>query len=181
MIQQRACIICGGGLHYDWSEYHRKKNWYVHSKCDNIRRSTKYIHDEADEKYDAKKAGFVYVIVHPDWLGLSKIGFSHNPKGRVSQANTWCPYNKYYVHAAIYSDDAQALEAEVHKVLTSRDRKEVGEWFLINQWHAENLIRRKKREKEARENGNTDLRYQRHAGRRLPDRNRLCQSEFGGG
>lgn len=163
-MEYKKCIHCGGGLHYDWSDTYRKKNWYTHTKCDNLRRKRHYLYAKSDKAMATTTEGYVYVIVHPMWPDLSKIGFSRNPKGRVAQANTWCPNSKYEVHAAVYSDNAPALEAEVHRGLADRRIERQGEWFSINRWHGENLIRKIKREMEKR-NDDTNLR---HRGQRVP-------------
>tara|TARA_R110000803_G_scaffold149677_1_gene215113 strand:- start:1937 stop:2227 length:291 start_codon:yes stop_codon:yes gene_type:complete len=83
----------------------------------------------------------VYIITNPAWPDLCKIGRSHDPYQRQSQANTWCPHSQYEVHAMVYSEDSYALEKSVHTALAKRKRKLVGEWFEINRWHADNLIR----------------------------------------
>ncbi len=133
---------------------------FEHPELARIRteRLANYAVGDAREK--AKRDGFVYVIVHPDFEGVCKIGRTRDPNRRLASANTWCPYNKFELHAAVYSEDAIELEKLVHEALKVRDREEVGEWFYINRWHAENLIYKVQRERQKEiDNADTDLRH----------------------
>ncbi len=126
---------------------------FTHPELDRIRKERKENYREADAKEARARDGFVYVIWHPDWDQVCKIGKSRDPDQRLRDANTWCPYNKFEMHCAIYSDDAVELESLVHQALKVRDREETGEWFVINRWHAENLIWKVKRDDQGNDSG----------------------------
>ena len=77
----------------------------------------------------ATKAGFVYVITHPDKPSLCKIGHSINPYDRLSSANIWCERKAWELTACFYFPDRKAAEDEVHEHF--KDRQLEGEWFQL--------------------------------------------------
>jgi hypothetical protein len=76
-------------------------------------------------------SGFIYIITHPDYPFSCKIGFSKEPRQRVSQANIWCPLAGYNLEEMVYFDDVKLAEYTLHKLLDDR-RHEHGEWFNLS-------------------------------------------------
>ncbi len=99
-----------------------------------------------DSREKQRQDGFVYIITNAAFGGVCKIGYAADPYRRLQAAQTWCPGNKFVLFKYIYSTNARELEKLVHAALDRRGLQEEGEWFLIQENHAENLIEKIKKD-----------------------------------
>ncbi len=89
------------------------------------------------------KAGFLYVIYHPDYPFQAKIGLAVDPKRRLAAANTWSPTSRFRLSGAVHFTDAPKVERVAHKLLS--DRRSRGEWFKLRPKEALSFLRGLKR------------------------------------
>jgi len=85
--------------------------------------------------------GFVYVMTNPAWPNHVKIGRAFDPKSRLANFNTGCPYKDYKMQCTVFFEDAKRAESHVHSVL-SYWRDDSKEWFSVTPQQAEHEIRK---------------------------------------
>ncbi len=92
-----------------------------------------------DKREAAKRDGFVYGMIHPNYPDLVKIGRSRDPLDRLVAANTWCPTGGYELIAQEYFVNTIGVEHDIHKLLGAR-RVLNSEWFECSvEWFCRNL------------------------------------------
>jgi len=101
-----------------------------------IREMAKQLYDFGRDVPTAAKAeetnrqGFVYIIGHPSWPDLLKIGRAFNPESRLKGYQTGCPKRDYRLHYAVYFEDCYVAERAIHAYHVKWRRE--GEWFYID-------------------------------------------------
>ena len=73
--------------------------------------------------------GYVYVLTHPNWPNMCKVGRSIDPTGRLEQFQTGCPERAYAMYGTVHFEDAHHAEALIHEALGEYRQK--GEWFQV--------------------------------------------------
>lgn len=100
---------------------------WTHPKLAAIRNERREQYAPVDRKVARIRRGFVYIITHPHYPGMVKVGRTSDPVRRLASANTWCPTDSFALFDAVYFDDAVYAEKRAH-VLLSGARLD-GEWF----------------------------------------------------
>jgi hypothetical protein len=78
-----------------------------------------------------KKDGFPYILEHPYYPGIRKLGYSYNPRSRLSTYNVGCPYKLFSMpYIAVYLEDAALAEATVQETL--KEYHVSGEWYEVS-------------------------------------------------
>ena len=78
-----------------------------------------------------KKDGFPYVLEHPYYPGIRKLGYSYNPRSRLSTYNVGCPYKLFSMpYISVYLEDAALAEATVQETL--KEYHVSGEWYEVS-------------------------------------------------
>ena len=78
-----------------------------------------------------KKDGFPYVLEHPYYPGRRKLGYSYNPRSRLSTYNVGCPYKLFSMpYISVYLEDAALAEATVQETL--KEYHVSGEWYEVS-------------------------------------------------
>ena len=78
-----------------------------------------------------KKDGFPYVLEHPYYPGIRKLGYSYNPRSRLSTYNVGCPYKLFSMpYISVYLEDAALDEATVQETL--KEYHVSGEWYEVS-------------------------------------------------
>ena len=78
-----------------------------------------------------KKDGFPYILEHPYYPGIRKLGYSYNPRSRLSTYNVGCPYKLFSMpYIAVYLEDAALAEATVQETL--KEYHVSGEWYKVS-------------------------------------------------
>ena len=117
-----------------------EKDTFTHPELPRIQAERKARYQASDARDELAADGFVYVIVHPKWENMVKIGESRDPNHRRDNGNTWYPDRGLKVHDAIYTPDRKRLEDLCHAWGDNRGYRLQGEWFEINEFHAVNMI-----------------------------------------
>jgi hypothetical protein len=84
--------------------------------------------------WTATSPATVYVIVHPDYEDLCKIGWAANPARRCADLSVAFPFEPPALHGSITCPNrhvAEAVECNVHHALADCRTRPNGEWFLI--------------------------------------------------
>ena len=78
-----------------------------------------------------KKDGFPYVLEHPYYPGIRKLGYSYNPRSRLGTFNVGCPYKLFSMpYISVYLEDAALAEATVQETL--KEYHVSGEWYEVS-------------------------------------------------
>jgi len=78
-----------------------------------------------------KKDGFPYILEHPYYPGIRKLGYSYNPRSRLSTYNVGCPYKLFSMpYIAVYLEDAALAESTVQETL--KEYHVSGEWYKVS-------------------------------------------------
>ena len=78
-----------------------------------------------------KKDGFPYILEHPYYPGIRKLGYSYNPRSRLSTYNVGCPYKLFSMpYIAVYLEDAALAESTVQETL--KEYHVSGEWYEVS-------------------------------------------------
>ena len=131
------------------SEHDADKKEQFKARIDTLKEQLSHIHDTKEEvlKLENGKAGSVYIISNFGSFGESvfKIGMTRrlDPMDRIRElSNASVPF-PYDVHSFIFSDDAVALEARLHKRLNEKRVNKVNmrkEFFSIKLDELEDLV-----------------------------------------
>lgn len=60
----------------------------------------------------------VYIISHPNYPGMYKVGISFDPKDRLHNANCWDPDRRYKLEFSMEHPEAEKIEKQIHKGFT---------------------------------------------------------------
>lgn len=74
--------------------------------------------------------GFIYILSNPSWEGYYKVGYSIDPRDRLKQYQTGCPFSDYKLEGYYFSFNVRATEKDIHAKLKRFHIK--GEWFKLN-------------------------------------------------
>lgn len=117
----------------------------LESKLDNIEQSIKSL----DYRQSNQRAGYVYVISNIGAFGenVYKIGMTRrlNPQDRVDELGDASVPFRFDVHAMIFSDDAPALEAALHKAFEDKKVNMVNqrrEFFKVTLDEIKDVVRK---------------------------------------
>ena len=75
--------------------------------------------------------GFDYVMEHPAWPGIRKIGWTYDPPSRLSDFNVCCPYKSFsFPYISVYLENARLAESIVQNAL--KEYHVTGEWYRVS-------------------------------------------------
>ena len=75
--------------------------------------------------------GFDYVMEHPAWPGIRKIGWTYDPPSRLSDFNVCCPYKSFsFPYISVYLENARLAESMVQEAL--KEYHVTGEWYRVS-------------------------------------------------
>lgn len=100
-----------------------------------IRETAKRLHDLgatfalAQANDDKVEDGFLYLITHPSWPGVVKIGCALNPESRLGNYQTGCPRRAYQIEHYVYVHYRRLAESHVHDRFAAHRLQ--GEWFAV--------------------------------------------------
>ncbi|WP_354122427.1 GIY-YIG nuclease family protein [Bradyrhizobium sp. LA6.8] len=81
---------------------------------------------------------FLYAIGRR--CGPVKIGISANPKGRLAEFQTACPFKIHLLHFALCESRASAFEDEASAHRFLREHRLWGEWFNVDWTVAHDVV-----------------------------------------
>lgn len=131
------------------SEHDADKKEQFKARIDTLKEQLSHIHDTKEEilKLENGKAGSVYIISNFGSFGESvfKIGMTRrlDPMDRIRELSSASVPFPYDVHSFIFSDNAVALEASLHKRLNEKRVNKVNmrkEFFSIKLDELEDLV-----------------------------------------
>lgn len=88
------------------------------------------------------KEGFIYILSNPAWKEYYKVGYSIEPRDRLKQYQTGCPFSDYKLEGYYFSFDVRKTEKEIHDKLKQFHVK--GEWFSLDVQNLRKFILRQK-------------------------------------
>ena len=75
--------------------------------------------------------GFDYVMEHPAWPGIRKIGWTYDPPSRLSDFNVCCPYKSFsFPYISVYLENARLAESIIQNAL--KEYHVTGEWYRVS-------------------------------------------------
>jgi len=75
--------------------------------------------------------GFDYIMEHPAWPDIRKIGWTYDPPSRLSDFNVCCPYKSFsFPYISVYLEDARLAESIVQEAL--KEYHVTGEWYRVS-------------------------------------------------
>ena len=78
-----------------------------------------------------RNGGFDYVMEHPAWPGIRKIGWTYDPPSRLSDFNVCCPYKSFsFPYISVYLENARLAESIVQNAL--KEYHVTGEWYRVS-------------------------------------------------
>ena len=78
-----------------------------------------------------RTGGFDYVMEHPAWPDIRKIGWTYDPPSRLSDFNVCCPYKSFsFPYISVYLEDARLAESIVQEAL--KEYHVTGEWYRVS-------------------------------------------------
>jgi len=85
-----------------------------------------------------RKAGFIYVIVHPSFPGFCKVGRTSNLQARINVYNCSCPKRRFAYLYTRFFEDCVGAEAKLRtRTIAVKLR---GEWLRIHPDDARALV-----------------------------------------
>jgi len=98
---------------------------------DRLERDGSTVETAIKARKDNKRDGFKYVLEHPYYPGICKLGYSYNPRSRLSTYNVGCPYKLFSMpYISVYLEDAALAEATVQETL--KEYHVSGEWYKVS-------------------------------------------------
>lgn len=143
--QNRANVICGGGKKScrDKKKYEIESNFSFDPM---IYVQPTMLHDKPEDATQGKvvakqEEGYVYFIYAPDLHSMGhkhvKIGMTANINSRMAQLQTGNSF-LLKIHVLLKDKDYVKLESNLHDVF--RDRRLIGEWFIIELFEIDQKI-----------------------------------------
>ena len=104
---------------------------YPQEHKDRLERDGSTVELAIKARKENKKDGFPYVLEHPYYPGIRKLGYSYNPRSRLGTFNVGCPYKLFSMpYIAVYLEDAALAEATVQETL--KEYHVSGEWYEVS-------------------------------------------------
>jgi hypothetical protein len=104
---------------------------YPQEHKDRLERDGSTVELAIKARKENKKDGFPYILEHPYYPGIRKLGYSYNPRSRLSTYNVGCPYKLFSMpYIAVYLEDAALAEATVQETL--KEYHVSGEWYKVS-------------------------------------------------
>jgi len=98
---------------------------------DRLERDGSTVETAIKARRENKKDGFPYILEHPYYLGIRKLGYSYNPRSRLSTYNVGCPYKLFSMpYVSVYLENAALAEATVQETL--KEYHVSGEWYEVS-------------------------------------------------
>jgi len=98
---------------------------------DRLERDGSTVETAIKARRENKKDGFPYILEHPYYLGIRKLGYSYNPRSRLSTYNVGCPFKLFSMpYISVYLEDAALAEATVQETL--KEYHVSGEWYEVS-------------------------------------------------
>ena len=98
---------------------------------DRLERDGSTVETAIKARRENKKDGFPYILDHPYYLGIRKLGYSYNPRSRLSTYNVGCPYKLFSMpYISVYLENAALAEATVQETL--KEYHVSGEWYEVS-------------------------------------------------
>ncbi len=115
----------------------------IHPELARLRKEVAELYVAPDRTYELRKEGFVYLICHPRFPQLVKVGRSADPIKRLGSANTWCPEKAYEIIHMEYFDNCLKAEHDIHWKLKEH-RVGQSEWFAVDRDKLMGILQRVK-------------------------------------
>ena len=78
-----------------------------------------------------RTGGFDYIMEHPAWPDIRKIGWTYDPPSRLSDFNVCCPYKSFsFPYISVYLENARLAESVVQEAL--KEYHVTGEWYRVS-------------------------------------------------
>ena len=104
---------------------------YPQEHKDRLERDGSTVETAIKARKDNKRDGFKYILEHPYYPGICKLGYSYNPRSRLSTYNVGCPYKLFSMpYISVYLEDAALAEATVQETL--KEYHVSGEWYEVS-------------------------------------------------
>ena len=104
---------------------------YPQEHKDRLERDGSTVELAIKARKENKKDGFPYVLEHPYYPGIRKLGYSYNPRSRLGTFNVGCPYKLFSMpYISVYLEDAALAEATVQETL--KEYHVSGEWYEVS-------------------------------------------------
>lgn len=83
----------------------------------------------APRRQQTGTAGYVYILTHPRFPGMAKVGRARSPVKRLRLYQAGCPERAYRMLWTLRVADYCDVELRLHKALATSARRLGGEWF----------------------------------------------------
>jgi hypothetical protein len=108
---------------------------------ESLRREHKELVAGLNNKQVKFEKGYVYVLTHPLFDGLVKIGKARDPFKRLDTYQTGDPLRRYKLHGYVYFPRSLRAEKRIHRILAKYCISENSEWFEMDVDEALALIK----------------------------------------